>query len=149
VWYKVVVELLQISAFDISVIRGFGIFDFLRTYKHKPFRKPSRHHYPIFKTEDLRYYPRKYREKCPAGLQYSHSCDRRGKRRRCISGNAIGQEAKKKNAIEALFTGPNGEVYEGTTSNLFAVRDNTSITPKADILVGITRTVVFDIATQL
>lgn len=29
---------LKISAFDLSVIRGFGIFDFLRTYNKIPFR---------------------------------------------------------------------------------------------------------------
>ena len=34
----VTTEKATISAFDLSVIRGFGIFDFLRTYHKKPFK---------------------------------------------------------------------------------------------------------------
>ena len=34
----VATEDARISLFDLSVIRGFGIFDFLRTYHKKPFK---------------------------------------------------------------------------------------------------------------
>ena len=56
------------------------------------------------------------------------------------------QQAKKFDAVEAVYLDQKGNVLEGTTSNLFAVIDGEIITPEEDILPGITRDVVLDIA---
>ncbi len=54
-------------------------------------------------------------------------------------------QAKKEGAIEALYLGRDGQVLEGTTSNFFAVVDDTLITPGEGILPGVTRNVVRDL----
>ncbi|MFK7991218.1 MAG: aminotransferase class IV [Sandaracinaceae bacterium] len=54
------------------------------------------------------------------------------------------QQASRQGAYEALLVGPQGEVREGATSNLFAVVDGELITPPVElgILPGITRRLV-------
>ena len=55
------------------------------------------------------------------------------------------KDAQAVGAIESLYVNKNDQVLEGTTSNLFVVRDNTVITPSDDILPGITRDVLIEI----
>lgn len=49
--------------------------------------------------------------------------------------------AKKKGAVEAIYVHKH-KVYEGTTSNLFLIKNNKVITPDSDTLPGITRELV-------
>ncbi len=56
------------------------------------------------------------------------------------------KEAKKVNAIEAIYINRKTEVLEGTTSNLFAFLGNTMVTPAEGILKGITRNVILSLA---
>ncbi|MDQ3076681.1 MAG: aminotransferase class IV [bacterium] len=62
-----------------------------------------------------------------------------------ITAVSLQQLRKKKNAIEVLFTFQNN-ILECTTSNIFIVKNNMFITPKENILVGITRTFVIKCA---
>ncbi|MBZ0120065.1 MAG: aminotransferase class IV, partial [Sandaracinaceae bacterium] len=60
-------------------------------------------------------------------------------------------KAREAGAYEAISTGPNGELIEGTTSNLFVVRGGELLTPPAQLglLSGITRRVVLEVASAL
>jgi branched-chain amino acid aminotransferase len=57
------------------------------------------------------------------------------------------QEARSRNAIEAVYADRDGYLLEGTTSNFFVLRGDTLITPPCDrVLPGITRQVVIELA---
>jgi branched-chain amino acid aminotransferase len=60
-------------------------------------------------------------------------------------------EVKQRGCHEALIVGPQGEVIEGATSNVFVVRQGELLTPpsEAGILVGITRQTVLKLAAEL
>jgi len=60
-------------------------------------------------------------------------------------------EGQKKGAHEAIMLNYKGYIAEGTTSNIFFVKDNSLYTPAVDvgILDGITRQVVLNIAEEL
>ncbi len=58
---------------------------------------------------------------------------------------ALGQ-AGQQNAIESVYIDRNNRVLEGTTTNLFMFRDNRLITAGKDILPGITRSVILELA---
>lgn len=59
------------------------------------------------------------------------------------------QEAKRKGAIEAIYVDEEADiVFEGTTSNVFTVKDGQINTPKMDILPGITRKVILRVFNQ-
>lgn len=61
------------------------------------------------------------------------------------------QDAMKKKSFECVMIDSRGHITEGTTSNIFCVRDGVVLTPpsKSDILVGITRTCLFEIAEEI
>ncbi|TVR19624.1 MAG: amino acid aminotransferase [Anaerolineaceae bacterium] len=57
------------------------------------------------------------------------------------------QRARSADALEALYVDKIGNVYEGTTSNVFAFIDGALVTPPlSGVLRGITRDIVMDLA---
>ncbi len=56
------------------------------------------------------------------------------------------KDASRRGADDALFVNEQGHVLEGTRSNFFVFRGNTLVTPRAEILMGITRNVVLELA---
>ncbi len=56
------------------------------------------------------------------------------------------KDASRRGADDALFVNEQGHVLEGTRSNFFVFRGNTLVTPRAEILIGITRNVVLELA---
>ncbi len=56
------------------------------------------------------------------------------------------REARQQNAVEAIYVAPDSRALEGTTTNLFIFQGGTLITPQEDILPGITRGVVLQLA---
>jgi branched-chain amino acid aminotransferase len=57
--------------------------------------------------------------------------------------------AKKAGAVESLYIGRKNQVLECVTSNFFGFRGDTLVTPESDILPGITRKVVLDLAADV
>lgn len=195
----------RLSVNDLSVIRGYGVFDFLRTYKGVPFH--LREHLkrlqnsgrligldlpsPLEEIEALVYRglsKSEHQEKnirivvtggrsdngitpgnapqlllmISATTSFPASCYEQGEKlitchvERFMPGaktiNYIPailclKEAEERGAIEAIYVDRDGYLQEGTTSNLFVVRDGRLITPPCDrVLPGITRQVVLELA---
>ena len=59
------------------------------------------------------------------------------------------KDAAKHSAEDAIFKNPQGHLLELTKSNFFAVIDGTLYTPKNEILFGITRSLVIELAKEL
>ena len=55
------------------------------------------------------------------------------------------ERAKAMDAIESIYVDRNNCLLEGTTTNIFCFKENKLITPKLDILPGITRSVLVDL----
>ncbi len=197
---------LKISALDLSVMRGFGIFDYLRTYDNKPFRLNDHidrffnSAYVLgikirltksqlksivlkgikknnFKETNIRIvasggvsediitpgnptimvlfslalkYPKQHYLKGVKVITYLHKREfANTKSLNYLTGVMAIQQAKRKNAIEAIYIDDKKRIYEGTTSNFFIVIKNKVITPKKDILSGVTRQVVLEIIRKL
>lgn len=197
---------LKISAFDLSLLRGFGVFDFLRTYNRKPFLlkdhldrlfnsakilgikipkikkeiekivfegikknpkaelnirllvtggigpdsvTPGQPSLIVIFTEAVDY-PKEYYQKGVKVITYpAERIFPKAKSLNYLAGIVALQKAKKQKAVEAIYIDKNGRILEGTTSNFFAVINNQLVTPKEEILFGITRKVVINLAKKL
>lgn len=195
----------SISVNDLAILRGYGVFDFLRTYNNKPFHL-SAHLDRLEKSArlvglQLPQTKESITELVDKGLAQSDHDEKNI--RIVLTGGVSGDgitppdtsgllilitqaksvpeswlhkgakiitshterfmpgaksinyipailsqnEARAQGAIEAIFVDRDGYLLEGTTSNLFVVKDNTLITPPCDrILPGITRQVVLQLA---
>ncbi|HEX4337843.1 MAG TPA: aminotransferase class IV [Polyangiaceae bacterium] len=60
------------------------------------------------------------------------------------------KEARRRGAAEAVLVGPNGEVYEGASSNVFIVEGRSLVTPEqtTNLLPGTMRGLVVDVARE-
>lgn len=56
------------------------------------------------------------------------------------------KDAARHNASDALFTNEHGHVLEGTKSNFFIFRGDTLVTARSEVLMGVTRKVVLELA---
>ncbi len=56
------------------------------------------------------------------------------------------KEAARRNADDALYVNEQNHVLEATRSNFFIFRGNTLVTPRAGVLIGVTRNVVLELA---
>ena len=56
------------------------------------------------------------------------------------------KEAKRRDAVDALFVNTQGHVLEATRSNFFVFSGNTLVTPREGVLMGITRNEVLALA---
>ncbi|MFO8085434.1 MAG: aminotransferase class IV [Desulfobacterales bacterium] len=198
-------ENARIPVNDMAILRGYGIFDFFRTYGGKPFHlkdhlerlehsaksialelplslekihdivietlKKNRHKDSNVRivitggqTEDfitpsgkprllvmvteVSVYPEKWyrngvkiitvplERQIPAAKSLNY-----------LSAILALKEAYQKNAVEAVYTDRKGNLREGTTSNFFVFIEGKMVTPGTeDILPGITRQVVLDLA---
>lgn len=187
-----------ISAQDLGLLRGIGVFDFLRTYNLTPFeleahvrrlansarlvgiRLPWSQKRMMAICRDLclrnaelreltlrlivtagttrdgfwpdgpatvailaaphHPYPEKlYRQGCSVVTTLLSRELPEAKTTNYVSARAALVIARKVGAIEALYVNSHGDVLEGTTSNIFALRNGVMYTPCEGILSGITR----------
>ncbi len=198
-------EKLKLSVFDLTILRGYGCFDFLRTYNNKPFK--LREHLKRFfnsakflglkvplaskQIENLIFkgikknrfketaikiiltggisndgitigkssliiqfseppvYPKSFYQKGAKVITFKGvRIFPNVKSLNYLQGINVLNKVKKQGIHEALYA--DGEkIYEGVTSNFFAVIKDKIITPKENILLGITRQVVLDLAKNL
>lgn len=97
----------------------------------------------------LKPYPKKYYQKGVNLITYNyHRSFPSVKTTDYLVGVLALKKARKKGAFEVLYS--DGEkIYEGVTSNFFAVFKNALITPKEGILFGVTRNIVIKLAKDL
>jgi branched-chain amino acid aminotransferase len=194
----------MVSVYDIGLLRGYGIYEGITTYKNKPFRLAD--HLARFRSSakalDLAIPSSDEEiEKAILSLVEKNGFERTNLRLILTGGNTIAgiefdankptfyilaeeykslpsgmytsgaslithehqrtlpeyktinyitavqvqKERKAQGAIEVLYVS-NGKVLEAATSNIFIVKDGVVITPKNNVLAGITRKVVIGVA---
>ncbi len=189
---------------DLGILRGFGVFDFMRTYSGKPifindhvqrlFRSASqvglvlpwteteltelvretlrRNDHPesnvrivvtggpstdfitpqgkprlVIMVTPLSRFPESWYADGAKILTVDHERTIPGaKSTDYLRAIMVLAEARRRNAIEVVYTDPEGWVYEGTTSNIFAVINGRLVTPGERILCGITRQKTIELA---
>ena len=189
---------------DLGIVRGYGVFDFLRTYQGVPFRLRehiqrlqnsakligltvpwsteeieaiaqntlAHNHLPdanirivvtggvstdfitplgqpslMVIVTPVSEYPKDYYEQGVKVITVqSERFFPKAKSLNYISAIGALQQAKLTHAVEALYMNQQGHVLEGTTTNFFVFRGSQLITPKDNILNGITREVVLELA---
>ncbi len=191
---------LQIN--DIGVLRGYGVFDFFRTYNGKVFHWED--HFKRFTSsakslnlkvllskdsilkivkqllkknncidasvrlvltggptddglsykkptfailiEDIYDFPKNFYRQGAKLISFEHQrLLPQSKNNNYILAVKMGPLKKKKGAVEVLYTS-DGKILEASTSNFFIFKGATVITPKDNILKGITRKVVLRLA---
>ncbi|MBS0627679.1 MAG: aminotransferase class IV [Verrucomicrobia bacterium] len=191
----------KLSILDLGLIRGFGVFDYLRTYQGKPFHLeehlqrlrysarsiglslpytfdeikeildklikqngPGEYSLKLILTGGvspdqllpsgqvsfiayaypLTLYPAKHFIEGIKVITTSHKrCLPDCKTTQYLPAILSLQEGRKKGALESLYLNENQEILEATTSNFFAFKQGTLITPpENEILLGITREVI-------
>jgi len=188
---------LKVSAFDITFLRGYGAFDFLRTYDRRPFllnehldrfmntmkqmemdfshskkdlerivyegieKNPDLHdfyiklfytgglgpdaitHDPATSMFMMMFLPASIRKgSIPPAKLITYDYERYlagSKSLNYMAGVVSLKKARSQGAADALFVDRHQRILECTTQNFFAVQDNVLITPKDDILYGMTR----------
>ena len=200
-------EKVSIHPYDVGVLRGFGVFEVLRTYNGKPFEIASHldrlsqsakvlnlsppidkkevtktiekllainkfssskeavirivltggksedgfNYHPtsptfFILTEPFNQLPSKYYMN---GIKLiTHEYQREfaiAKTLNYMSALRLQDQKAKENAFEILYKS-NDRILEASTSNFFIVKDKKVITPKDDILLGVTRDVVIKLA---
>jgi branched-chain amino acid aminotransferase len=197
-----------VSAKDIAVLRGYGAFDFMRTYGRRPFHLEAHIARLRKSTEliglDLKWSDEEIADAVMATMEKNPSYEEANIRIVVTGGessngvlpegngkliimvtdkhalpdwwytdgapivtvdveryipeaksinymNAVmaQKKAKNKNAVEAIYVDREERVLEGTTTNIYGFKGNKLITPGTDILDGITRKVVLDLAKEL
>jgi len=189
---------------DLALVRGYGVFDFLRTYNNTPFF-PEEHLNRLRRSADLidisfpwsngeledivqetlnkNGYPESTIKILVTGGDSEDGLIPTGKSRLLVMVSAMKPlnaadyesgvklttsritrlfpgakstnyiagiraiaAARKAGAVESLYIGRGNQVLECVTSNFFGFRENVLVTPESDILPGITRKVVLDLA---
>ncbi|MBI3236306.1 MAG: aminotransferase class IV [Chlamydiales bacterium] len=195
----------KISVLDLSILRGFAVFDYLRTYKKKPFHLKEHLKrlafsaqnvgialpYPLKKIEEIilslleqNDYPEtSIKILLTGGVSPDHLTPQKkstliilaypleplpqqlyeegisvittrqlrsfpiAKTTQYMPAIVALEKGKSCRAKDALYVNSQEEILEATTSNFFAVKNNTLYTPISDqILTGITREVVLKLA---
>ncbi len=197
----------KISVYDLGFLRGYAVFDFLRTYNRKPFYLKEhlqrllnsakiiglKHNFTLKKLESLVFktlnknkhlreanlriyltggeaknfltptkpklyilitpiekpHPKLYQKGAKLITKFSERILPSAKTIVYTEGIKFLQEAKQKGAVEVLLINKENKITEGIASNFFAVINKKLITPKENILLGITRQVVIFLAKKL